>query len=156
MTMKLHHPLSTTPQQAATQASSASLSCFAWLTSYQQALNCAKQLNRIVLLDFNGVPWCSPCNLQESEVFEAQTFKVWAHATVVLLKVNLGVGNQAFVATDPNQEPLIAKYKMNAPGSGVPTVVAINADGTERRRCVGYSGEGPTEWITCFVSEAKL
>jgi hypothetical protein len=82
----------------------------------------------------------------EAEVFQTWKFLLWAYTRVVLLSVN-----------DPNNfpldSPLAAQYNIDA----VPTVLGLNAQGTELGRVVGYlSGTGAQEWIDAFESEVGL
>jgi hypothetical protein len=50
-------------------------------------------------------------------------------------------------------EMLANKYNVKV----FPTAIAINADGSERGRSVGYSkGTGPRNWLIQFETNAKM
>jgi thiol:disulfide interchange protein len=119
-----------------------------WLTNYNDALNQAKANNLIVLAAFTGYKWCPHCQALESEVFATCSFGFWLIGKgLVLLDIDVNP------PAPPDQQALLNKYKV----TGFPTVIGLNADGSERGRVVGYSsGSGVTSWTHQFESAAHL
>jgi thiol:disulfide interchange protein len=123
----------------------------AWLTDYPKALSEATSKHLLVLAVFSGYSWCSHCQALKQEVFDTCQFGFWALSKgLILLDVDF--------PSPPNQAPpqnvaLLQKYQV----AGFPTVIGLNADGSERGRVVGYAnGTGATAWINQFENAATL
>jgi thiol:disulfide interchange protein len=113
-----------------------------WEESERAALSRAEQTGQSVLAAFTGIPWCYPCMKLEQEVFQTWTFLNWAFGKVVLWSIN----DDGQGATPPE----FAKYGVQP----VPSILGIDAQGTELGRVVGYlSGTGAQSWIDSFESE---
>ena len=112
---------------------------------YQEALAVATPYNLMVLAAFTGNSWCSHCQALKSEVFDTKTFGHWAFVNSVVL-VDIGFPYPVSQAA-PEDTALMQQYNV----IGFPSVLGLNADGTERGRVVGYmSGTGPANWIQQF------
>lgn len=70
----------------------------AWLQSYDEALELARESGRDVLVDFTGSDWCKWCKKLDREVFGRPTFQETASASYVLVKVDM-----------PRSKPALAK-----------------------------------------------
>lgn len=99
----------------------------------EAAFDAATADGRRVILDFGAV-WCPPCNLMAAELFEAE------EPPEVLASFHLA----ALDADDPTSFTLKDRYDV----TGYPTVVVVEADGTEVSRIVGYPGRDETiAWL---------
>lgn len=104
-----------------------------WLTDYQQALTAATIRHMLVLAAFSGYSWCSHCLALKQEVFDSGQFGLWAIShSLVLLDIDVPAQPKS---TSAETIALLQQYQV----SGYPTVIGMNADGTERGRAVGYS-----------------
>jgi thiol:disulfide interchange protein len=124
-----------------------------WLTNYDDALNNAKTHNMRVLAAFTGYKWCGYCKALESEVFATCSFGFWLIGKGLVL-LNIDVAAPPWnTPAPPDQQTLLNKYNV----TGYPTVIGLNADGSERGRVSGYSpGYGVTSWTHQFESNAQL
>ena len=93
----------------------------------------AAATDRPVLLDFSAV-WCPPCNLLGAEVLHAPDSEMTlSDVLVVIIDVD-----------EPSSWELKDRYDVG----GYPTVVAVDAEGNEIDRLLGYdSRESTLSWI---------
>lgn len=83
----------------------------------------AQANGRAVMLDFSAV-WCPPCNLLAAEVLEGEPAPELDGYEIAVLDVD-----------HPSSFALKDRYAV----TGYPTVVVVDADGTERSRTLGYT-----------------
>lgn len=107
----------------------------------KEALKEAVPENRMVFVVFTAAN-CGHCTALEDEVLYTSFFStiaLWNH----WLLVNIAFPNPISAAP---QEDLDLKQQYQV--SGFPTVITLNADGTERGRIVGYkTGTGVAKWL---------
>lgn len=117
-----------------------------WLTSYETALETAREEGKPILANFTGSDWCPPCIAQEQEVFSTDEFREWAEEHVVLLLLDFPRSKpQSDEVKEQNRE-LQQKYGVR----GLPTIIVLGVDGEEGEdaRWVGYGrGMGVEKWI---------
>jgi protein disulfide-isomerase len=117
-----------------------------WLTSYDAALAEARKSGKPVLAYFTGPdsdPWADPWSWKlRREVFDQKAFKDWAAKNVVLLELVFPFRRPQDEATTKANAELAKKYNVE----GCPTVVFMNADGTQLGQS-GYDRNGPKPWI---------
>ncbi len=114
---------------------------------YQDALNQAQKLNRVMFALFTAPAWCSPCANLEKEVIGTNVFQNWANQKVILLKLDFSN------PPDEGLKQLATKHQV----SGYPTALGLNPDGSERGRLAGYSlGTGPQIWLSQFETNTKM
>jgi thioredoxin-like negative regulator of GroEL len=107
----------------------------------QAAFALAKSDGRRVLLDFGAV-WCPPCNRLAAEVLHAEP------AVAQLEPFHVAVLD----ADDPTSFALKHRYGVG----GYPTVIAVEPDGTEVRRLLGYPGRQQTlEWLDAAATQQQ-
>ena len=129
-------------------------SSVSWTDDFQAALAESKKTGKPILIDFTGSDWCGYCVKQHAEVFSKADWQKWAAENVIL-----------FTADYPNKPQKAAVKKQNAElkekysPRGFPTILFIDAKGTELGRWAGYGpGTGPQGWIkkaTPIVAKAK-
>jgi thiol:disulfide interchange protein len=124
-----------------------------WLTNYNDALNSANNNNMLVLAAFTGFKWCSHCQHLENEVFDTCSFGLWLIGKGLVL-LDIDVAAPPWTTPPPaDQQALLQKYNV----TGFPTVIGLNADGSERGRVTGYTmGSGVTAWTQSFEGAAQL
>jgi protein disulfide-isomerase len=113
------------------------------LTDLPKAEALAKSQNKIVLMDFTGSDWCPWCIKFDKEVLNTPEFQDYAAKNVVL--VELDYPNKTVQSDDLKKAnaALRDQYKIE----GFPTLVALDKDGKEIGRQVGYSEGGPKAFI---------
>lgn len=59
-----------------------------WGADFEAAKKDAVDTHRIILLNFSGSDWCSPCKRLKSEVFDSEVFTAFAEYKLVLLNAD--------------------------------------------------------------------
>ena len=114
-----------------------------WATDLPKALAQARAANKIVLLDFTGSDWCVWCMKFEDDVLSKSEFATYARTNLELVLVDFPNTKNQSDALKKNNDELQTKFKVD----GFPTYVALNADGKEIGRQVGYLSGGPQAFI---------
>lgn len=114
-----------------------------WATDLPKALAQARAANKIVLLDFTGSDWCVWCMKFEDDVLSKSEFAAYARTNLELVLVDFPNTKNQSDALKKNNDELQTKFKVD----GFPTYVALNADGKEIGRQVGYLSGGPQAFI---------
>lgn len=92
-----------------------------WFTSFEEAMDKAKEKNRPVMIDFY-TDWCSWCKQLDRTTYADATVMKRAEE-FVSIKIDAD-----------DQRPLAARYKVGA----FPTILFINPEGIEIHRVVGF------------------
>ena len=115
-----------------------------WLTSYKKAVEQSRKTGKPILADFTGSDWCGYCKKLDAEVFGTDEFEKWAKENVILLMVDFPRGKKLDDDVLKQNNELKEKFKIG----GYPTLVFMDAEGTELGRIGGYRpGTGPEKWI---------
>jgi protein disulfide-isomerase len=114
-----------------------------WAADLPTALGQAKAANKIVLLDFTGSDWCVWCMKFDDDVLSKPEFAAYARTNLELVLVDFPKTKNQSDALKKNNDELQTKFKVD----GFPTYVALNADGKEIGRQVGYLSGGPQAFI---------
>jgi thiol:disulfide interchange protein len=93
----------------------------------------AASTNRIILIDFTA-DWCAPCHLLDAEVFGDPAMAKEINARFVPVRVT--DRKQEEGRNSSRVEELERRYGVKA----FPTVIFVDAGGTERARMEGYGG----------------
>jgi thioredoxin-related protein len=59
-----------------------------WQSTYGDALACAKENNRPVILVFSGSDWCAPCIKLDRLIWQSEEFKEYAKENYVLYQAD--------------------------------------------------------------------
>ena len=114
-----------------------------WTTDLPAAQAQAKKDKKLVLVNFTGSDWCGWCKKLQAEVFTTKEFGAYAKDKLVLVEIDFPNQKKQSAELKKANEALQAKYQ----ASGFPTIVALNGDGKEVWRQVGYMAGGPKGWI---------
>lgn len=118
-----------------------------WLTSYEAAMESARETGRPVLTIFTGSDWCPHCRTLEDNVLASDAFRSWADGRVVLLMIDLPQhGISQAVRSERSQ--VCIKYGVRTFPSGL----LIGPDGEKIALQTGYAGASPETWIAHFDS----
>lgn len=125
-----------------------------WTDDFKAVLAESKKTGKPILIDFTGSDWCGYCVKQHAEVFSKPEWQKWAAENVILFTADYPQKAQKAAVKKQNAE-LKERY---AP-RGFPTILFIDAKGTELGRWAGYGpGSGAEAWIkkaTPIVAKAK-
>jgi protein disulfide-isomerase len=119
------------------------VSALPWSTDLPKALEQAKADNKIVLLDFTGSDWCVWCMKFDNDVLSQPEFASYAKTNLVMVMLDFPNAKKQSEALKKSNQELQAKFKVD----GFPTYVALNPDGKEIGRQVGYLSGGPQAFI---------
>ena len=114
-----------------------------FLADFDAAVEVAKKEHKDLLVDFTGSDWCGWCKKLQAEVFTTKEFDTFAKGKLVLVEIDFPNQKKQTAELKKANEALQAKYK----ASGFPTIVALNGEGKEVWRQVGYMPGGPKAWI---------
>lgn len=118
-----------------------------WLTSYETAMETARETGRPVLTIFTGSDWCPHCRTLEDNVLATETFLEWADGRVVLLMIDLPQhGISQAVRSERSQ--VCIKYGVRT----FPSALLISPDGQKIALQSGYTGQSPNAWVAQFAS----
>lgn len=118
-----------------------------WLTSYEAAMQAARDSGRPVLTIFTGSDWCPHCRTLEDNVLTTDTFLDWADGRVVLLMIDLPKhGISQAVRSERSQ--VCVKYGVRT----FPSALLITPGGQKIALQTGYTGLQPEAWIAQFAS----
>ncbi|MGJ8666778.1 MAG: thioredoxin family protein [Patiriisocius sp.] len=59
-----------------------------WLTDMDQAQAIAKKTDKAIVLVFQGSDWCAPCIRLDKEIFQSESFKLYAKDHFVMVKAD--------------------------------------------------------------------
>jgi protein disulfide-isomerase len=114
-----------------------------WLTDLSKAETQAKSENKIVLMDFTGSDWCEWCIKFKKDVLDTDEFQTYAAKNVVL--VELDFPNKKAQSDDLKKANAALKDKYNI--EGFPTLIALDQNGKEIGRQMGYEEGGAKAFI---------
>ena len=117
-----------------------------WSTNLDDSLKQAATEKRLVLLEFTGSDWCSPCKKQAQDVFAQPAFEEFAKTNLVPVKIDFPRRSEQSPETQAANQALAKKYNVD----GFPTVILLDSQGNELAREVGYGGGGVDafiEWV---------
>jgi thiol-disulfide isomerase/thioredoxin len=116
-----------------------------WLTSYEAAMETARETGRPVLTIFTGSDWCPHCRTLEDNVLASDAFLAWSEGRVVLLMIDLPQhGISQAVRSERSQ--VCIKYGVRT----FPSALLIGPDGQKIALQTGYSGVPADTWIAHF------
>jgi len=114
-----------------------------WLTDLAKAKEQAKTEKKMILMDFTGSDWCTPCKALHKNVLTSAEFVEYAGKNLILVEVDFpNKKAQSLELKEANAE-LAKKFDI----SGYPTVIVLDSSGKELTKQVGYGGEKTDAFI---------
>lgn len=128
-----------------------------WKTDFNEAKAEALKTNKIILLNFSGSDWCSPCIQFKSKIFESQIFNTYANDRLVLVNADFPrkKKNKLTVQQKKMNEALAEKYN---PEGKFPYTVLLSPTGKIIKQWDGLPDLSPaafTEQIKVAVNAEK-
>jgi len=118
-----------------------------WSTNMPKAQAEAKASGKLILLNFAGSDWCSPCIQMKKKIFAALDFQRFASKHLILVRADFPRKrkNRLAKAQVKHNEALAEKYNRQ----GVfPLTVLINAKGKVLKTWEGYPRLSPAAFVT--------
>ena len=134
---KLILPVVVSLLAAATQAAE-----LKWHTSLPEAKALAKAESKQIFMEFTGSDWCPPCKKLHADVLESEEFAKFAES-YVLVELDFPRRKEQSDELKAANRELAEQFKI----TGYPTVVILDADGTELSRKVGFGGQTAQEYL---------
>ncbi len=121
-----------------------------WLTNIDEAKKQASELDRNIILVFQGSDWCAPCIKLEKEIWSSQEFQAYAKDHFVMLKADFPRKKQNALSPDQQEhnEGLAEKYNRDG---YFPFVVVLDGSGKVLGES-GYKKISPAEYIILLTS----
>src|SRR5882757_5440411 len=101
----------------------------------------AKTENKLVFLDFTGSDWCPPCMALHKEIFSKPEFQAYAESNLVFLVVDFPKNFHLSADAGATNDFLAGKFNIE----GYPTLVALDGEGKEVWRHLGFIDGGPKQ-----------
>lgn len=124
-----------------------------WQPTYVEALTCAKENNKPLILVFSGSDWCAPCIKLDKSIWQSEDFESYAEENYVLYRADFPrkKGNRLSDEITAQHNELAARF--NSKGH-FPLVVLLNAN-EEVLGTTGYKKISPTAYISLLNSFVK-
>lgn len=120
-----------------------------WTYDFDAAKQSAKESNKTVLIVFSGSDWCKPCIQLHNELFESETFKLYAESSLILVKADFPYKkkNRLTKEQTAHNEELASLYN---PDGEFPLAVFTDASG-KVLGTFGYDkSKSPADYINQF------
>ena len=117
-----------------------------WLTDINEAKKQAYQHHKMILLNFSGSDWCSPCIQMKKKIFDSEAFNQFADSSLVLVNADFPRKRKNKPAPEQviKNEALAEKYN---PSGKFPYTLLLNDDGSIVREWDGFNGISAAEFI---------
>lgn len=126
-----------------------------WETNIQRAQTQAKTSNKLILLNFAGSDWCSPCIRLKKKIFETTDFQAFAQKHLVLLKADFPRKRKNRLSKEQvkHNEALAEKYNT----TGIfPLTILMDAQGKVLKQWEGLPKLTPTQFTGQIKPFLKL
>lgn len=126
-----------------------------WQANFAHAQAEAKKSDKLIILNFAGSDWCSPCIRMKKKIFAAAEFQQFARQHLVLVRADFPRKrkNKLSKAQTIHNEALAEKY--NAQGV-FPLTLLMNAQGKVLKKWQGLPRLSPVEFVGQIKSFANL
>jgi len=115
----------------------------AWSEDFAASQVRARDENKTLLVSFTGSDWSPPCIALETYLFSDPIFQEYASGRHVQVKVDFPRNRLQPLHLREANALLARAYSVGA----YPTVLVLDANGTELQRVTGYQGQAPAQYI---------
>lgn len=121
-----------------------------WKTNFNEAKIEAAKNNKYILVNFSGSDWCLPCIQLRKNIFDSESFTVYASENLVLVNADFPRRNKHKLSPDQKKmnEDLAEKYD---PDGKFPYTILMTADGKILKQWDGLPNLSDKQ----FVEEIK-
>lgn len=99
-----------------------------WQTNFIDARKTAAEKHELILLNFSGSDWCTPCMRMSREIFENTTFTDYAASNLVLVNADFPMLRKNRLDKKLQQQNDALAEKYNAKGK-FPLTLILDSDG---------------------------
>ena len=124
-----------------------------WQPTYAEALACAKQNDRPLILVFSGSDWCAPCIKLDRSIWQSENFKSYSKDNYVLYRADFPRKKNNTLSKELIRQNNQLADKFNPKGH-FPLVVILNAD-EKVLGTTGYKKTTPTAYISLLNASIK-
>lgn len=117
-----------------------------WQVSYDEAVSCAKDQNKPIILVFSGSDWCAPCIKLDKEIWQSEEFKKYSDKNYILYKADFPRKKNNKLAEELEQQNKALADLYNPKGH-FPLVVMLN-DNEKVLGQTAYKKLSPTEYVS--------
>jgi len=114
-----------------------------WMEDFPAAQVLARDQNKTMLVDFTGSDWCPPCIALHRRVLSTKAFHDFAKDRFVLVSVDFPRNKTQPDNLRQANAILAREFRVE----GFPTVLLVDANGTELHRVTGYTNQSPAQYI---------
>ena len=118
-----------------------------WKTNVEEAIEIAKEENKVVLVNFTGSDWCKWCFKLNDEVFSLAEFEKYAAENLVLVKIDFPRSIPQTDETKSYNQSLAKKYGIQ----GFPTILIIDSADNLLAK-TGYQPGGAANYVSHIES----
>ncbi len=120
-----------------------------WMQDFPAAQVRAKDEEKRLFVDFTGSDWCPPCIALRENVLSTKPFLNYAKEHFVLVTVDFPQNKiQPDNLVQANQI-LARQFRVDS----FPTVLILDANGTEAHRVIGYDGDSSSDYLKALRRE---
>lgn len=123
---------------------------YEWETDVEVAKAKAVELDRKIVLVFQGSDWCGPCIKLSKEVWDTKEFGTYASSNYVMLQADFPKRKKNALSEE-HQEKNNRLAEMYNPNGYFPFVVVLDKHGKVLGE-TGYEKKKPAEFITLLES----
>ena len=117
-----------------------------WNTDFEKAKIEAARTHKLILLNFSGSDWCSPCIRMKEEIFDSNVFEKYAEQNLILVSADFPrlKKNQLSKEQTKQNEKLADKYD---PGGKFPFTILLDESGKILKEWEGYPDESAEKFV---------
>jgi thioredoxin-related protein len=117
-----------------------------WLTNFDDAKKQAAEKHEMILLNFSGSDWCSPCIQMKKNIFESEEFKTYSDKSLVLVNADFPRLKKNKVSKEQEKQNDALADKYNKDGK-FPLTLLISADGKVIKEWDGLPNATPAQFV---------
>jgi thioredoxin-related protein len=121
-----------------------------WETNMEVAQSKSEELDRNIVLVFQGSDWCAPCIKLDREIWQTEEFRSYANENYILLKADFPRKKKNKLSSELEMSNNELAEKYNKQGY-FPLVVVLNHKG-KVLGTTGYKKTTPSEYIKLLSS----
>ena len=124
-----------------------------WQPTYAEALACAKQNDRPLLLVFSGSDWCAPCIKLDRSIWQSEDFKSYSKNNYILYRADFPRKKNNKLSKEIVDQNSLLADRFNPKGY-FPLVVILNPK-EKVLGTTGYKKATPTEYLSLLNAFVK-
>ncbi|SFN72944.1 Thioredoxin-like [Bizionia echini] len=124
-----------------------------WKTNFEAAQQEALQSKKPIILVFAGTDWCSPCIKLDKQIFQSDTFKIYATENAILVRADFPRKKENALSKTLQEQNRKLADRYN-PNGFFPFVLMLNAEGVVLGE-LGYEKIEPQDYVNKLQAFVK-